>query len=77
MCDFCKDTEGNLEKPFINGLVDMNAAKLDVTGWIWNKEKKGGLWLAISLVSDGGYIPLYDEITPIRYCPNCGRNLEV
>ena len=73
MCDFCKDTEGNLELPIASRVVKLGPLNLMFDAWIWNQNRKGKLWCAVAI----GNETIFDLKVPIRYCPNCGRNLEV
>ena len=73
MCDFCKDTEGNLVDPFASKTVKMGPINLMFDAWIWNKDKQGKMWFAVELANE----TLFDLKVPIRHCPICGRNLEV
>lgn len=72
MCDFCRDTNGNLYEPILHKYDD-NTLPIGLDAWIWNKDKKGMLWASLDI----GEYTVFEVQVPIRYCPNCGRNLEV
>lgn len=73
MCDFCKDTEGNLMDPIASKSMKLGPIDLMFDAWIWNKDQKGKLWCAVTLANE----TLFDLKVPIKNCPMCGRNLEV
>ena len=73
MCQFCKDVEGNLDEPILCKSKKLGPLTAILDAWVWNKDKKGKLWISLDL----GNETIFDVKVPIRYCPNCGRNLEV
>ena len=73
MCDFCKDTDGNLCEPIICKTVRLGPLDLMFDAWVWNENRVGKLWFAIEI----GDRTVLDTQIPIRHCPICGRNLEV
>lgn len=72
MCQFCKDTEGNLLEPFVS-ITKNPALPVSLHLWVWNKDKKGKIWYSV----DVGQHTVIDGRVKIKHCPICGRDLEV
>ena len=72
MCDFCRNDNGDLDEPIVS-ITKNPALPVSLHIWVWNKEKRGKMWFSV----DVGQHTVIDNTIPIKYCPKCGRNLEV
>lgn len=73
MCKYCVNKDGELGTPLIHSSRKLGPISVELDVWVWNKYGHGGLWYTVDLAGE----TIMEFNQKIKYCPRCGRDLEV